>query len=212
MVPFVLDGSAGERVAGMPGRLCAMQECKHPGCEKPRESASRSAWCAGHRARRKSGRDMDAPWQEHQRGLSSYELVMRTVRPDGDCLIFEGFIARNGYGRVETKIDGPISAHRAVAAHAFGASPLPVLHSCDRPTCVNPKHLRYGTHGENGRDKAERERAPRGTMHANAILSEADVRAIRLDPRPSSAVALDFGCAARTVRNIRARATWAWLE
>ena len=156
--------------------------------------------------------DMDAPWQIHRRGLTAYELVMSTVERRGACLIFTGYVARNGYGRVETKVGGPQMAHRVVAEHHIGPSDLIVLHSCDTPTCVEPSHLRYGTHGENARDKAERGRAPRGEANHKARLTEAEVLAIRADPRPSAAVAADYGCAGRTVRNIRTRRTWGWLD
>ena len=155
---------------------------------------------------------MDAPWQVHRRGMSAYEIVMSQAERRGDCLIFTGYVAANGYGRVETKETGPVMAHRVVAERHLGPSPLLVLHSCDTPTCVNPDHLRYGTHGENARDKAERERAPRGEDNHKAVLTETQVRAIRADPRPSAAVAADYGCAGRTVRNIRTRRTWAWLD
>lgn len=186
--------------------------CIHPGCDKPREVSSRSRWCSGHRQRRKDGRDVDAPWQIHRRGLSAYELVMSTVERRGECLIFTGFVASNGYGRVETKSGGVQMAHRVVAARHMGPSQLLVLHSCDIPTCVEPSHLRYGTHADNARDKAERERAPRGEANHKTRLTEADVREIRADPRPSAAVAADYGCAGRTVRNIRTRRTWGWLD
>ena len=155
---------------------------------------------------------MDAPWQVHRRGMSAYDIVMsQTERREG-CLIFTGYIATNGYGRVETKATGPVMAHRVVAERHMGASPLLVLHSCDTPACVEPSHLRYGTHGENARDRAERQRSPRGEANHKAQLTEAEVRAIRADPRPSAAVAADYGCAGRTVRNIRTGSTWAWLD
>lgn len=154
---------------------------------------------------------MDAPWQVHRRGLHAYDLVMSTVERRGDCLIFTGYIAANGYGRVETKAGGVEMAHRVVAARHLGPSDMIVLHSCDTPTCVEPSHLRYGTHAENARDKAVRTRAPRGSGNANAVLTEEQVRAIRADSRPSAAVAADYGCGSRTIRHIRAGRTWAWL-
>lgn len=155
---------------------------------------------------------MDAPWQVHRRGLDAYDLVMSTVERRGDCLIFTGYIAANGYGRVETKTGGVEMAHRVVAARHLGPSGMIVLHSCDTPTCVEPKHLRYGTHAENARDKAARTRAPRGSRNANAVLTEEQVRAIRKDARPSAVVAAEYGCGSRTIRNIRTDRTWAWLD
>jgi hypothetical protein len=154
---------------------------------------------------------MDAPWQVRRRGWDAYDIVMDQVRRDGDCLIFTGFIAANGYGRVETKATGEVGAHRVVAERHYGPSDLWVLHSCDRRECVEPSHLRYGTVADNGRDAAQRARMPRGTANPNAVLTPDMVRAIRADPRPSGAVAADLGIGSRTVRNVRTGRTWAWL-
>jgi hypothetical protein len=36
---------------------------------------------------------------------------------------------------------------------------LEVCHLCDETACINPEHLKCGTHEENMAEKAERERA-----------------------------------------------------
>lgn len=186
--------------------------CKHPGCDKPREVVSRSTLCSGHRQRKKDGRDMDAPWQVQRKGQDAYDIVMSQVERQGDCLIFTGFIARNGYGRVETKATGPIGVHRVVAERHYGPSDLLVLHSCDTPTCVEPSHLRYGTHSDNNLDKKIRARAPRGAKNHKTLLTEDEVRQIRASSLPSEQVGKKFGVAGRTIRNVRTRRTWAWVD
>ena len=53
---------------------------------------------------------------------------------------------------------------------------MDVLHSCDTPACVNPAHLRIGTHSENMRDRHTRGRIDqRGEKGSKAKLKSADV-------------------------------------
>lgn len=54
-----------------------------------------------------------------------------------------------------------------------------VLHKCDNPICVNPKHLWLGTHQDNMIDKAKKFRAPFGSQHSKAKITEYDVIEIR---------------------------------
>ncbi len=70
---------------------------------------------------------------------------------------------------------------------------LHALHSCDNPWCRNPRHLRWGTPGENNKEAAERGRTlkgdghrkahadsiPRGEASNLALLTEEDVVWIR---------------------------------
>lgn len=63
-----------------------------------------------------------------------------------------------------------------------------VLHKCDNKLCINPAHLYLGTHKDNNRDIARRERS------ANMKLSNADVLKIRqLDGKmPRKEIALHY--------------------
>ena len=58
-----------------------------------------------------------------------------------------------GYGRF-----GQLYAHRVSWEIENGDIPegLHILHTCDNPPCVNPKHLYVGTHQDNMRDRQER--------------------------------------------------------
>lgn len=55
-----------------------------------------------------------------------------------------------------------------------------VLHSCDTPACVNPSHLRDGTHLENMKDMKDRDRRDaKGERSPSAKLSDFDCDVIR---------------------------------
>jgi hypothetical protein len=82
-------------------------------------------------------------------------------RHENLCWNWKGSTAKD-YGQI--KIDGVVlRAHRVAFEMFYG--PLEdeahVLHSCDNPLCVNPKHIRSGTHQENMDDKRQRGRTTR---------------------------------------------------
>ena len=54
-----------------------------------------------------------------------------------------------------------------------------VLHSCDNPRCINPDHLRLGSHADNMRDVSERRR------HASLKLTDEQVAFIRAHCKPA---------------------------
>jgi hypothetical protein len=89
---------------------------------------------------------------------------------------------------------------------------LHVLHSCDNPGCVNPMHLRQGSHSENMRDKVVRNRSRlnlrTGELHWASKLDSAKVRAIRLDNRTQRAIAADYGISQTLVGDIKLRKIW----
>jgi len=81
-----------------------------------------------------------------------------TKEPNG-CWEWLAVKNQDGYGRVKRfgKLE---SAHRV--SYELYKGPLGgkhVCHSCDNPGCVNPEHLWLGTHKDNQKDKANKNRA-----------------------------------------------------
>jgi len=93
------------------------------------------------------------------RGWPLEKRFLAAVAKTDTCWLWTG--ATNGhYGKIG--VNGKTVPAPRVAYTLF-RGPIPpgmfVLHSCDNPLCVNPEHLRTGTHRENMRDMAERGRA-----------------------------------------------------
>jgi hypothetical protein len=103
-------------------------------------------------------------------------------------------------------------AHRA--AWVLFVGPIPkgkkVLHRCDNPPCVNPRHLFLGTQAENAADMARKKRVVtyQGERHGSSILTTAQVLAIRADRRPHEQVAAEYRTSRSNVGAIRQRRTW----
>ena len=115
------------------------------------------------------------------------------TRWEGKCLIWTGCRNSDGYGKLTVR-NHQYRAHRLAYMDAWGGIPAGqvVRHTCDTPSCVNPKHLVLGSDADNARDKAVRGRAP-------AKISAAQVRAIRGDPRVMREIAADHGVSAANV-------------
>lgn len=78
--------------------------------------------------------------------------------------------------------------HRIAYAEANGLDEATmggvVMHSCDNPRCINPKHLSRGTVAQNVADRQAKQRQQRGETHYRAKFSDELVERLRAEYLP----------------------------
>ena len=128
---------------------------------------------------------------------------VRRATPDFKCCWEWTGGKKEGYGRF-SMYGGKYLAHRASYIQFRGliTGDLFVLHQCDNKSCVNPQHMRLGTHEDNMREARER-----GRMRAhNRILTDANVIAIRASYRgidgEQQALGVQYGVSHSTIASI----------
>jgi hypothetical protein len=144
------------------------------------------------------------------------ERLAARSEPDtnGGCLLWAGS-ARAGYGMIQGK-GKVVLAHRLAWELANGPIPagLNVLHRCDVPACINPKHLFLGTPADNAADRAAKGRNGNrhGEKNGRAKLTATTVLAIRArltaGGESQSVLAKCFGISQQAVSRIKRGATW----
>lgn len=124
------------------------------------------------------------------------ERFWAKVNKTDTCWIWTGSKRNKGYGafvwRDETSRVIQGRSHRFVYELLVGAIPkgMMVLHQCDNPACVNPKHLFLGTNQDNVTDMCRKGRHvsggtytvgnyKNGENHYNAKLTKDKIREIR---------------------------------
>lgn len=129
------------------------------------------------------------------------------------CWNWTGYRNAKGYGVFAPSKTSQYRAHRFAFFAYHGREPRAmVLHLCDNPSCVNPKHLMDGDHGENMRQMAERRRAAREERHHKAKLDQWEAIAIVLLNKGSDytceELAEMFGVSKPTIIDVSAGKLW----
>lgn len=135
--------------------------------------------------------------------------------PECGCKIWLMSTKPNGYGQVAH--EGKLHyAHRLAFSLANGEIPsgMSVLHSCDIPSCINPKHLRLGTQRDNVADMIHKARkaSSQGERNGYSKLSTSQVMEIKkriVDGEAASAIADAFIVSRALIKDIEAGRRWA---
>ena len=148
------------------------------------------------------------------------------VDSETECWSWTGRLNNKGYGLIAGEVNGTryVPKGQAMLAHRVSwllfrgeipesnaAHGTVVMHICDNPRCVNPKHLRLGTQSENVRDMINKGRAPKrfmpsGVEHWNsAFESQADIDLICLTAGRTKELAERYGVSTTTIKKLRRR-------
>lgn len=135
-------------------------------------------------------------------------------RTKSGCLLWNGSRDNDGYGVLYS---GPpsnryVKAHRL--AYQMHHGPIPdgasILHSCDNPSCVEPTHLRAGSHVDNMVDRKAAGKYLQGQDNPSAKLTNAQVRQIRKRYRRGLGVHLakEYGVTVAVICGIARGVMW----
>lgn len=146
------------------------------------------------------------PWES--RAYISRFWSRVDVKGDNDCWEWTRGTTRDGYGVFHFG-NSSMRAHRFSYQQNNGriTEHECVLHSCDNPRCVNPKHLWIGTRAENNADKESKKRGVHpsqmaGESNTNAVLTTPEVIAARVMNRkglPQARIAKLLGVSSASV-------------
>lgn len=119
-----------------------------------------------------------------RREVPDPERFWNKVNKGDGCWLWTASTNDDGYGHFRSAAGKHLNAHRYSYQLHNGAIPagMTVMHSCDTPRCVNPEHLRLGTHAENMADMRSKNRGTSGEKNHKAKLTEAQVREIKSNP------------------------------
>lgn len=188
--------------------------CSIPNCGKPARRSGK--YCPAHAHRLTRYGDPLAGGPPVGLPAKHLEEVVLPFRGD-DCLEWPFYRMPNGYGQVTYKKKRSL-VHRLVCELTNGPAPTDkkyvAAHNCGNASCVNPRHIRWATQGENLDDRYIHGTMTQGERHGHHKLTVDDVKMIRclLDNGfRQESIGRRFGIAQASVRDIKTGKNWGWL-
>lgn len=131
------------------------------------------------------------------------------------CWEWTGYLTRCGYPQLTVR-PKTYRAHRVsfYLHNGYWAKGY-VLHSCDNRKCVNPNHLREGTHTENMQEMVLRNRQAKGENISTAILDTEKVKQIKMlvkQGKGNAEIAKIYNLKTRHVWTIATNKSWSHVK
>lgn len=188
-----------------------MNKCKVEQCNKPRR---RYGFCPTHASRFYRHGDPLIAKLNHGVGDTFEDKFWSRVEKTDACWNWKGSIRKGWGGYGDVRFQGKHQfAHRVSYFLTHGRFPeKDLLHSCDNPRCVNPFHLKEGSHQENMADMRNKGRQAKGILKHSAKLDEAKVRDIRTSDLTRTQLAAKYGVDYKTIDKVQKRITWVHIH
>lgn len=143
--------------------------------------------------------------------INRFWSKIKQCGPD-ECWPFTYHLTEDGYGKVSFGQD-MYTASRIAYLLKTGEDPGDrlVCHTCDNPTCCNPKHLILGTHQYNTKDAVAKGRHSSltcGEKHGSSKLTEEDVLKIRSSILPVTELAKIYNIHWSTIYQVKTKKSW----
>jgi hypothetical protein len=147
-------------------------------------------------------------------GLKTIEHRPIEIQLQSDCMVITNRQkTKAGYIQRRQRLIRT-SYHRYIYELNYG--PIPdgaiIRHSCNNPSCINPLHLKIGTHADNVNDRVVADRSAKGVRNGRSKLTEAQVLEIRSDTNtPLYELAFMYNVSRKAISQIRKGNTWKHL-
>lgn len=133
--------------------------------------------------------------------LRFFSYLPADLSPES-CWLWQGTIDTNLRGRFQLKKKKWL-ASRISWGILYGDmdSTVLIMHSCDKPNCVNPFHLSPGTNQQNLQDARKRGQQVTTLTYEAAIF-------IKDSKIPETKLSSIFNCSLQNIKNIKAGKIW----
>lgn len=144
---------------------------------------------------------------------TSKELLLDLIsEPSIACIEWPMYRDKKGYGWCRINRMNKFSHVAALEIYSGESSDGRfALHSCDNPPCLNPLHLRWGSHAENMEDMKSRNRQfkPKGERNGSCKLTKDQALEIKLYLNTSNAeLARKFNVSRTQIHKIKTGKKW----